>query len=116
MPATAHLASLLITYSDNKDVSGKEEVERYEERLKHRNLRLLPKSASHTWWNGTGSTDPKSDLDHAFTSEGLTFQTFDGGAEIDVRGWPQLGSDGEQTDWINQHSDHGMLYGEVVEG
>lgn len=37
-------------------------------------------------------------------------------SEIDVLGWPELETDQEQVAWIEEHSNHAMLYGEVMEG
>lgn len=103
-----------LTYSE-KDLNPLEELDRYERRLKRKNVRLLLKTAPATWWNGSGSSYAPSDLDHVFASSNLSFRSFDG-AEIDVRGWPTLGTDAEKTDWIAQHSDHALLYGEVHDG
>lgn len=100
-----------LTYSD-KDVSGEEELQRYVKRLKPKHMRLLPKSFPHTWWGGSGTTLPPSDLDHVFASDDLQFEKF-GQADIDVRGWPKLPTAAQRTDWIKKHSDHALLYGEV---
>jgi hypothetical protein len=100
-----------LSYSD-KDVDGAEELERYKRRLGAKGMKYLSKTHPVTWWGGTGTQYPQSDLDHAFASESLRFEAF-GQAELDVRGWPQLLTEAEQTAWINDHSDHAMLYGEV---
>jgi len=100
-----------VTYSD-KDMTGAEELKRYARRLSPKNMELLPKNSDHTWWAGSGSSYPPSDLDHVFASKSLNFRKF-GQAEIDVRGWPELPTPAQQTDWIKKHSDHAMLYGEV---
>ena len=99
-----------VTYSD-KDMTGTEELGRYVKRLRHRRMRLLAKTADHTWWGGTASYPP-SNLDHTFASNALNFKKFDG-AEILVRGWPELPMEAERINWIRKHSDHAMLYGEV---
>ncbi|MDX1420154.1 MAG: endonuclease/exonuclease/phosphatase family protein [Rubricoccaceae bacterium] len=101
-----------LTYSD-KDLSGAEEIERYRRRFDRKGMRLLSKSADATWWNGPGSSYDPSDLDHVFASDHLQFAPF-GGAEVAVRGWPEEGTDAQKGDWIERHSDHALLYGEVV--
>src|SRR5690606_35744036 len=101
-----------LTYSD-KDLSAAEEIERYRRRFAYKGMRLLSKSAGATWWNGPGSSYAPSDLDHAFASNHLQFTPFDG-AEIAVRGWPEEPTDAAKQDWIDRHSDHALLYGEVV--
>lgn len=104
-----------LTYSD-KDVSWQEELARYEDRLSRSgDLELLEKTAPYTWWGGTDSYPP-SNLDHCFASENLSFQEMGDGAKVEVRGWPELEGEEEQKDWISEHSDHAMLYGEVLKG
>ena len=99
-----------VTYSD-KDMDGAEELGRYVRRLRQKRMRLLSKTADHTWWGGTESYRP-SNLDHVFASDALEFSKFNG-AEILVCGWPELPAETEQINWIEGHSDHAMLYGEV---
>lgn len=101
---------LNVTYSD-KDMSGGEELRRYARRLAGRRLRLLRKTRDVTWWGG-GSL-AASDLDHAFASRHLTFQPF-GAAEVVVRGWPELDGDAQRRAWIEDYSDHGLIYAELV--
>lgn len=96
------------------DIAADEEIAELERRTGYQDLRLLTKTAPHTWWNGTGSEYPPADLDHVVAAEHLAF-TDVGGAEVDVRGWPTLDTDAAKTDWIRQHSDHGLLYFEVQE-
>ena len=105
---------LNVTYAKN-DMSGAEELARYSRRFKGRKMRLLPKTAPATWWGGQDTTIPPSNLDHVFASQSLQFQKFAQDAEVAVRGWPELADEITQTDWINNHSDHGLLYSEVIE-
>lgn len=105
---------LNVTYAKN-DMSGAEELARYGKRFKGRKMRLLPKTAPATWWGGQGTTIPPSNLDHVFASQTLQFQTFDQGAEVSVRGWAELPDETTQTNWIEDHSDHNLLYSEVIE-
>ena len=100
-----------VTYSD-KDMTGAEELERYVKRFKPKKVRLLSKTSDYTWWGGSESDYPPSNLDHVLASDSLNFREFDG-MEILVRGWPELPTEEEQTNWIKNHSDHAMLYGEV---
>ena len=76
------------------------------------NMRILTKSAPHTWWNGSGSRLPPSNLDHVVAANHIPFRLF-GGNEVDVRGWPALPTPAERDRWIHDHSDHAMLYLEV---
>ena len=80
-----------LTYR-NRDFSGNEELERYQRRFARAGLRLVPKSSAVTFWNGTASPSAAVDLDHLFASEALRLPQFSGGAEVLVRGWPELSS------------------------
>ncbi len=91
------------------DISGPQEIGELERRTQFRQMRVLSKSAPHTWSNGSQSSTPPSDLDHVVAADHLTFKKF-GGAEVDVRGWPELGTDAERDDWIEKFSDHGLLF------
>lgn len=102
---------LNVTYADS-DMTGADELARYERRFAVRNMSLLSKTAPHTWWGGIGSSYPPSDLDHAFASDHLHFKSFAGQA-VDVRGWPKLSTDQQKNAWINKHSDHAMLFAQV---
>lgn len=76
------------------------------------NMHILKKSAPHTWWNGSGSNMPPSNLDHVVAANHIPFRLF-GSSEVDVRGWPTLATPAERDQWIHDHSDHAMLYLEV---
>jgi endonuclease/exonuclease/phosphatase family metal-dependent hydrolase len=69
----------------------------------------LEKNAPATWWNGSGSRYKPADLDHVVASDHLKFKPFNG-VPIDVRGWPKLATLSEQDHWIEQYSDHGLLF------
>ena len=75
-------------------------------------MRLLAKSHATTWSNGSRSRYPESDLDHVLASTPLAFKPL-GGAEVEVRGWPQLVTTAERDAWIRDYSDHGLLVFEV---
>jgi hypothetical protein len=101
-----------LTFSD-RDFTGEEELARYTARFRGRRLRLLPKSANATFWNGSDSATPPADLDHVYASAHLRFRQFDGGAEVLVRGWPEFDTVAEQDDFIRDFSDHALLYAEI---
>lgn len=74
-----------------------------------RGMKLLSKD-SKTW-----SNDPAkgtSDLDHVVASAHLTFKSF-GGKDVTVLGWPKQPTPADQKKWIDEHSDHGVVYLEV---
>ena len=71
----------------------------------------LRKNKPHTWWNGPGALPP-SNLDHVVAASHLKFKQF-GGADVDVRGWPELETEEEQVEWIEKYSDHALLFFQV---
>lgn len=103
---------LNVTHLDH-DLDGPRELARYETLLAYNHLRLLPKTAPHTWHQPDDPHAP-ADLDHAFASTNLRFRPFTDDAPIQVRGWPQLDAPDERDQWTETHSDHVMLYGEVT--
>jgi hypothetical protein len=102
---------LNVTYAKN-DMTGADELARYEKRFAVRNMSLLSKTAPHTWWGGSGSSYAPSNLDHVFASDHLKFKSF-AGQSVDVRGWPKLNRAQQKTSWINKHSDHALLFLQV---
>lgn len=82
-------------------------------------MRRLAKTSELTWFNGSTSSLPPSNLDHVFASKNLSFRNFavpgGGGAEVSVRGWVDEPTDAKKDDWIAKHSDHALIYFEVVE-
>ena len=76
-------------------------------------MHVLDKDEPATWWNGSGSSDPPSNLDQVIAAEQMTFKDFGGGALIQVNGWPKEPDEAAKDLWISEYSDHGCLYLEV---
>ena len=88
--------------------SEEDEISRLHFEADRVGMRVLTKSRAETW----RSTRFRSNLDHVVAAKHLRFRQF-GGAEVDVRGWPELATEAEQRDWITRYSDHALLYFEV---
>jgi hypothetical protein len=77
----------------------------------------LTKTFDLTFSNGSGSSIPDSNLDHVYASKHLKFKEFKpaGGtkAEVDVRGWVNKNTQAAKDKWINDFSDHCLLFLEV---
>ena len=89
-------------------VSAENELAALAYRAGKADMRVLSKSADFTW-HGDGSM--RSNLDHVVASDQIGFEQL-GGKDVEVRGWPQL-PDAEQEKWVEDYSDHGLLYFEV---
>ncbi|HXI03283.1 MAG TPA: endonuclease/exonuclease/phosphatase family protein [Candidatus Saccharimonadales bacterium] len=100
-----------LTFSD-KDISGDEEIERLRQRAAGRRMTVLAKSDERTYWPGSSSSLPASNLDHVVAARHLTFKSF-AGSPIDVRGWPQEPTARAKDRWARTFSDHALLYFEV---
>jgi hypothetical protein len=100
-----------LTFSP-KDLSADEEIARLEARCPSRKLVVLEKNAPATYWPGSNSSLPPSNLDHVVAADHLTFRSFDG-VPISVRGWPELLDDTDKDAWTAKYSDHAMLFFEV---
>lgn len=73
-------------------------------------MRLLTKTHDRTWRSAT----MESNLDHVVAADHLQFTQF-AGRDVAVRGWPELATEAEQLAWIEDFSDHPLLYFEVQE-
>lgn len=104
-----------LTYS-GKDISGKEEIERLRKRLSSKSvkMKLLSKTHDGTYWPGTNSSYPISNLDHVVAADHLEFKAFSG-AEINVTGWVNEPTDAKRDLWADKYSDHALLYFVVQE-
>ena len=94
------------------DISALSELKELDRRCAYRKMRRLTKTQEVTWWNGSDRYKPGSNLDHVVAADHLHFKTL-GGAEVSVRGWPELTTEAEQEPWIKEYSDHALLYFEV---
>lgn len=94
------------------DITAADELKELDRRARYKKMRRLVKSHDLTWWNGSDSYKPGSNLDHVFAAEHLHFKRWNG-AEVAVRGWMEQATEAEQKAWIETYSDHGLLYFEV---
>jgi endonuclease/exonuclease/phosphatase family metal-dependent hydrolase len=101
-------------YNRDQDIDVSEELEKLEKMAARSGMRHLAKDEPFTFWNGTGSRYPRSDLDHVFASDHLIFTQYDG-ADVAVRGWPKEGSEEKMDQWIDRYSDHALLYLKIQE-
>ena len=94
------------------DLSAAEEIARLSRWAARRNMTLVAKDEPATWWNGGDTYDP-SDLDHLLASEHLDIRRQDGSPGVSVIGWPQVPQGAALDAWLEECSDHAMLYFEV---
>jgi hypothetical protein len=102
---------MTLNFSD-KDLTAEEEIARLKARCPTRRLTVLEKSEPATFWPGSRSSLPPSNLDHVVASDHLKFRSF-GGVPVSVRGWPQEPTDAKRDKWTAKFSDHAMLFFEV---
>lgn len=104
-----------ITYL-NCDISTQQELERLDKRLATRSVKMkrLSKTNEGTYWPGTHSSYPISNLDHVVAAKHLEFKLFSA-AEVEVSGWVDEQSDSAKDAWSETYSDHAILYFEVQE-
>ena len=107
------LNTMGLDYPFDRDITPDLELKRIDGRASRNGMRRLVKNAPATFWNGPGSSLPPSDLDHVVVSKSLTFRSFTGGADVDVRGWPKEPTDQKKGQWINRFSDHALPFLEV---
>jgi hypothetical protein len=115
------LNTMGLEYPFDRDIEAAIELKKWDKygtRVKIQ-MRRLTKTHDATWFNGSASSIPPSNLDHVFASKNLKFKKFvrpgDGGeALVSVRGWVDQSTDAKKDDWIKKFSDHSMLYFEIV--
>ncbi len=103
------LNTMGMNYPFKKAVEVEWELKKLDKDAKKAKMRRLSKNAPATWWNGPGSRYAPGDLDHVVASDHLRFKQFKG-TDVDVRGWPALGTELQQQKWIRDFSDHGLLF------
>lgn len=106
------LNTMGMKYPFQKSIGADLELQKLAKEAKKAKMRSLVKSAPATWSNGSGSSMSPSNLDHVVAAEHLRFRAF-GDAQVDVRGWPKEPTVPKQDKWIEDYSDHGLLYLEV---
>lgn len=102
---------MTLNFSD-KDLTAEEEIARLKARCSSRRLTILEKNEPATFWPGSRSSLPPSNLDHVVASDHLKFRNFNG-VPVSVRGWPQEPTDAKRDKWTAKFSDHAMLFFEV---
>jgi hypothetical protein len=80
-------------------------------------MRRLSKTYDLTWSNGSGASDPDSNLDHVYATDNLSFRQVarpDGTqADVEVREWVNETTTASKNRWIRDYSDHCVLLLEV---
>lgn len=115
------LNTMGLEYPFDRDIEAALELKKWDQygkRVKIQ-MRRLAKTHDATWFNGSKSRLPLSNLDHVFASTNLKFKTFartsDGGtAEVNVQGWVDETTIAAKDAWIAKYSDHSLLYLEIV--
>ncbi len=101
------------THARSEDIEPENELRRLDRLARYRKMRRLSKDEPVTWWGGSTSLLP-SDLDQVVAADHLEFTSFNG-APVTVLGWPKEASEIQQLEWIDNYSDHGLLYFEVLQ-
>lgn len=97
-------------YSNDNDIPMDREIAIVKRKFKNRKMTALVKSHPHTFFNGSDSRFPPSELDHVFAARHIQFETMDGvGTNLHIGGWAEKTSDTEKDQWIKAFSDHAPL-------
>lgn len=95
-------------FRKDHDIPMEREIAVMTERMKTRKMRKPVTSHPHTFFNGSGSTLPPSELDHVFVAQHVTLDDSKG-YEVEIGGWAKLATAAERDDWIERFSDHAPL-------
>jgi hypothetical protein len=115
------LNTMGLQYPFNQDIEAEIELKKCDQYAKRAKIQMkrLVKTHDASWFNGSTSSLPPSNLDHVFASTNLNFKGFvrpsdGGGAQVVVRGWVDQGTPAKKDDWIAKFSDHSLLFFELV--
>ena len=112
------LNTMGMDYPYDKDIEPDIELKRLKSRAgRYYGMRDLNKTYDKTWNGGSDSSYPPAELDHVYAAKHLNFNTFkDAGnndVEVAVKGWVEEDTTVKQDSWIDNYSDHALLYFEV---
>ncbi len=98
-----------LTFSKS-DIELKKELERLNKMYgsARDGMPIRKKTHDVTFWNGPGSSDPQSNIDHVAAAKQIQFDQV-AGADIEVKGWPEEATPAKQGKWIGDFSDHALL-------
>ncbi|RNJ63268.1 MAG: endonuclease/exonuclease/phosphatase family protein [Porphyrobacter sp. IPPAS B-1204] len=95
-------------FRKDHDIPMEREIAVMTERMKMRKMRKPTTSHPHTFFNGSTSSLPPSELDHVFVAQHVELDR-SAGYEVEIGGWAKLASNAERDDWIERFSDHAPL-------
>jgi len=109
------LNTMGMKYPYDKDIEASIEMQRLENRASgYYGMQSKVKSHNKTWWGGSNSSYEKAELDHVYASEHLNIIPEDddhaSNYNVAVKGWVEKATIAEQDQWINDYSDHSLLY------
>jgi endonuclease/exonuclease/phosphatase family metal-dependent hydrolase len=113
------LNTMGMEYPFDRDIDAELELRKWDGYAARRSIamRRLVKSHDASWFNGSRSRIPPSNLDHVFATQNLAFRRYrrpaGGDAEVSVRGWVNKLTDADKDQWIAEYSDHSLLFFEV---
>jgi endonuclease/exonuclease/phosphatase family metal-dependent hydrolase len=102
-------------YSKDHDIPMDREIKTVKRKFKNRKMTALVKTHPHTFFNGSASKYPPSELDHVFAAAHLQFEDVDtAGANLIIGGWAEKTTNAEKDIWINEFSDHAPLIFKII--
>jgi hypothetical protein len=112
------LNTMGLYYPYDRDIDPDTELRKWDERAaRYYGMHRLRKVHDKTWYGGSTSRYEPANLDQVYAAEHLAFRLFKNAdnedVEVDVRGWVNEPSIDGQDAWIDEYSDHSLLYFEV---
>lgn len=112
------LNTMGMDYPYDKDIDPQIELRRWDSRAsRYYGMHRLDKTHPKTWNGSSSSSYDPANLDHVYAAKHLNFKKFKNDRNEDkdvvVRGWVDKTSMPEQDRWIEDYSDHSLLYFEM---
>lgn len=96
-------------YRNENDISMAREIEVLTKKLRRRKMTVLKKSHPNTFFNGSTSPYPPSNLDHVFAANHLNFQVISDDVLVKVGGWAEKTTISQKDAWVKKYSDHAPI-------
>ncbi|UCD14515.1 MAG: hypothetical protein JSW60_03600 [Thermoplasmatales archaeon] len=114
------LNTMGMEYPFDRDIVPETELRKWDTwASRYYGMKRLEKSYDKTWNGSSSSSLEPSNLDHVYAAKHLKFKRFrskkveNRHIDVDVRGWVDEQTVQSQDRWIDEHSDHSLLYFEV---
>ena len=109
------LNTMGMDYPFDSDIEAETELRKWDSwASRYYGMCRLNKTHDKTWNGGSGSSLDPSNLDHVYAAKHLKFKQYKNQqnekVNVEVSGWVNKKSEQQKDKWIEEYSDHSLLY------